>query len=641
MKAIKTAGNPIYKRVILLGMDGLDPKVLSHLMEQGDLPNFSKLSQMGTYTPLGTSNPAQSPVAWASIATGNNPGYHGIFDFLNRRVTDYMPELGILKMNPKNIFGKREAMFLPVMQGNSFWDYISDNNIPSTVLKWPITFQPKQNKAKLYAGLGVPDLKGGLGRYSFYTTRHIPGNEEGFEKIISVKINDNKIKTYISGPKVAKLKGQEDSKTELNIRMLLGDSQPKAEQPEAEKIELDVDGKKLIVNKGVWSDWLEVKFKFGLMRTAEGIVKFFLNQISPEFELYMTPVQINPKNPAFVISNPDDYVQELADKLGYFYTQGMPEDTKALEEGRIDEEAFISMCDEIVNEQEQMLWYELNRFKDGLLAFAFFSTDRIQHIFWVTRDPEHPLYDKVYAEKYGHVIDDYYRRMDRVLGEVMKQVDDRTAFMVFSDHGFSSFRRTVHLNSWLVENGFMTLTQKVSKDDKEGGGLFQYVDWKNTRAYALGFGSIYLNLKGRERQGIVEDRIEGDSILSKIADKLGRLTDPKDGHSAVKNVYKNKDIYSGAQVANSPDIIVGFQEGYRASWQTAVGGSPAEIFDDNLKKWTGDHIMDPSIVPGIFLSNFTINNDNPTLRDIAPTVLSCFGMSAPDMEGKALQYIPA
>lgn len=624
--SIRITGNPQYSRVILLGMDGLDPKELSNLMKQGELPNFSRLSQKGTYSQLATSNPPQSPVAWASIATGNNPGYHGIFDFLSRRLTDYMPELTIFRINPENKFGKREAMFLPVMQGNTYWDYLSDNNIPSTVLKWPVTFQPKQNKAKLCAGLGVPDLKGGLGRYSFYTTKNISKKEEGFEKVINVSRNGDRINTYISGPKVVKLKHMEESKINLNITILPGDS----------KIEVEVDKKKLIVNKGSWSDWFEVSFKVGILKTATGIIKFYLNQVKPEFELYITPVQVNPKNPAFVISNPDSYIRELADELGYFYTLGMPEDTKALEEGRINEEAFISMCDRIVSEQEEMLRYELSRFKEGLLAFVFFTIDRIQHIFWITKDSKHPFYEEAYAKKYGHIIDDYYRRMDKILGDVMRHVDDKTAIMVLSDHGFSSFRRAVHLNSWLVKNGFMTLTRKVDKEDKEGGGLFQYVDWKKTYAYAVGFGSIYLNIKGREKYGIVESGIEADSISNEISSKLLKLTDPMDSQPAVKNVYRSNNIYSGSQLDNAPDLVVGFQEGYRASWQTAVGGAPSEIFEDNLKKWSGDHIMDSSVVPGIFLSNFKINRDNPGLMDVAPTVLSCFGMSAPDMEGKTL-----
>ncbi|MBI4848044.1 MAG: alkaline phosphatase family protein [Nitrospirae bacterium] len=624
--SVKFTGNMKYNRVIILGFDGLDPKLLSYLMQRGDVPNFSRLGGMGTYSPLATSNPAQSPVAWASIATGNNPGYHGIFDFLNRRVTDYMPQLAILKMNPKNVFGKREQMFLPVMHGNSFWDYTSDSGIPSTILKWPMTFQPKQNKAKLYAGLGVPDIKGGLGKYAFYTTRDITKKEDGFEKVIKVKLEGNNIKTYISGPNITKLTSRDTAKVDLNIRIHSDNS----------GIEMNVDGKKIMVRQGMWSDWIELTFKLGLMKTVSGIVKFYLHKTAPEVELYMTAVQINPRDPAFVISSPDDYIRELAGEVGQFYTLGMPEDTKALEEGRIDEEAFVTMCDEIVAEQEKMLWFELNRFKEGLLASAFFSTDRIQHIFWVTKDPRHPLYNKAYAEKYGHVIDDYYRKMDVILGEVMKQVDDRTAFMVFSDHGFASFRRAVNINSWLAQNGFMTLTQKVSGDDLEGGGLFQYVDWKKTKAYALGFGSIYLNIKGREKHGIVGAGAEAESVAGQIVDNLIRLTDTKDGQAAVKNVYKNKNIYSGTQADESPDLVVGFQEGYRASWQTAIGGAPSELIIDNLKKWSGDHIVDPSIVPGILLTNFKTNSKSPCLMDIAPTVLSCFGMAGVDMEGNAL-----
>ncbi len=614
-----------YKRVILLGMDGLDPKVLSELMERGELPHFTELSRQGSYSSLATSNPAQSPVAWASIATGCNPGHHGVFDFLGRRVADYMPVLAVNKMNPKNVFAKREAMFLPVMQMDSFWDYTSDKDIPSTVLKWPMTFQPRQNKAKLFSGLGVPDIKGGLGRYAFYTTRDVPDTEEGSEKVVKVKRNGDKIKTYVAGPNVAKLRAREEAKVDLEIICTSGT-----------EVEMKLDGQTLVVNKGLWSEWIEVKFKLGLMKTATGIVKFYLNCTEPDFELYMTPVQINPKDPAFVITSPDEYAKELAAEIGYFYTLGMPEDTKAIEDGRTDEEAFIEMCDEIIEEQEKMLWYEMDRFKEGVLASAFFSSDRIQHIFWVTRDPEHPLYDKAYAEKYGHVIADCYKKMDRILGDVMKKVDKETALIVFSDHGFTTFRRTVHLNSWLVENGFMTLTQKITEDDKEGGALFQYVDWKKTRAFALGFGSIYLNLKGREKNGVIEPGAEADSVSSEIIEKLKQLKDQKDGTAVVKNVYRNSEIYSGKELSASSDLIVGFEDGFRSSWQTAIGGAPFNLIDDNLKKWSGDHIVDPSIVPGIILTNFNIDRDNPDLRDIAPTVLKCFGLDAGTVEGRSL-----
>lgn len=619
------SNNPEFKRVLLIGMDGLDPKILSSLMEKGELPNFSKLAEIGSYSNLATSNPAQSPVAWASIATGNNPGYHGIFDFLGRRVADYMPVLAITKPNPKNIFGKRENMFLPVMQGDSFWDLTSANSVASTVLKWPMTFQPKQNEAKLYAGLGVPDIKGGLGKYAFYTSRDISSSEEGHDKVIKVKRDGNAIKSHISGPNVTKVMSREDAKVELTISV-----------SDSSKIEMTIEGKKMVLSCGEWSEWVEVKFNLGMMKTVTGIVKFFLNSIEPDFGLYMTAVQINPKDPAFIITSPDSYIKELSNDLGYFYTLGMSEDTKALEEGRIDEDTFISMCDEIVNEQEQMLWHELDKLKEGLFAFAFFSTDRIQHMFWATRDTEHPLYDKSHADKYGHVIDDYYIKMDGILGRLLEKIYNNTALMVFSDHGFTTFRRGVHINSWLVQNGFMKLTREISKDDREGGALFQFVDWKNTKAYSLGFGSIYLNLEGREKHGIVKAGKEAEEVANKIIGDFSILKDPASNKPAVKKVYKRDEIYSGSQVSNSPDLVIGFEDGYRASWQTAIGGAPSVLMEDNLKKWSGDHIVDPSIVPGILLTNFKTNKAQPNHMDLAPTVLSCFGIHSSDMKGESL-----
>jgi len=613
-----------YKKIILLGIDGLDSKILCSLMREKILPNSLQLSERGRFSQLITSTPAQSPVAWASIATGRNPGHHGIFDFLSRRLSDYMPELAITRPNPKNIFGKRENMFLPVMQGNTFWDYLSEHGIPTTVIRWPMTFQPKQNRVKLYAGLGVPDIKGGLGKYTFYTTGALPEDSEGIEKVVRLYLRGDKIKTFIEGPNVTKLTSREPAKVELNIKLI-----------DNEKIELNIDGKRIVLSKHKWSEWVEVRFKLGFMKSVTGTVKFYLCNIKPEFELYMTPVQVNPRDPAFIISSPDSYVRELASELGYFYTLGMPEDTKALEEGRIDEDAFISMCDEIISEQEKMLLHEIERFKEGLFAFVFFSTDRIQHMFWAATDPQHPLYDRSYAERYGRVIENFYMRMDRIVGEVMRYVDDRTALMVFSDHGFTSFRRAVHLNSWLVKNGFMTLTREIKPDDKDCGELFKFVDWQRTYAYSLGFGSIYLNIKGREKNGIVDPE-EADSLMNKISAGLLDLKDPEFNVKVIKNVYKSRNIYHGEYVSDAPDLIVGFNDGYRASWQTAIGGSPSRIIENNLKKWSGDHIVDPSLVPGILLTNFPVAEENPHQIDIAPTVFACFEISISDMEGKVL-----
>jgi predicted AlkP superfamily phosphohydrolase/phosphomutase len=517
-------------------------------------------------------------------------------------------------------------MFLPVMHGKKMWDHTSSEGIPSTVIRWAATFPPVKGKAKVYAGLGVPDINGRLGGYSLYTTRRLSEDERNNKQIINIKIENGQIKTFIKGPGVRNLFGGRSSESELNIRI----------HPGGSSAEAVIGNRKFMLKKDVWSQWIEAEFDIDLTKKVSGIVKFYLTSVKPEFELFMTSVEINPRDPSFVISYPDSYVTELSEQLGYFHTLGIPEDTRALSEGMIDEDAFISMCDEIVDEQEKMLEYELNRFGEGLLSFVFFTTDRIQHMFWAARDPAHLLYESVYAKKYGHVIEDYYVRMDGILGDVMKYVDNKTAIIVCSDHGFASYRRSVHLNSWLVENGLMVLKKDVDRDEPEGGALFKYVDWSKTRAYALGFSSLYLNVKGREEQGIVRRGSESDYIINQIRKGLLELRDPKDSQKAVKNVYESGAVYSGSQLENSPDLIIGFNEGFRMSWQTAIGGSPHEIFEDNLKKWSGDHIVDPSIVPGILLTNFRLNSNSPGLKDISPTVVSCFGIPSHKMEGRDL-----
>jgi len=348
----------------------------------------------------------------------------------------------------------------------------------------------------------------------------------------------------------------------------------------------------------------------------------------------LTPIQVDPADACFPISQPENYSAELAEQFGPYYTLGIPEDTKALTENHLSDEGFIEMCDQIVSEQESMLWYELERFKHGLLAFAFFTTDRIQHIFWATQDPTHPAYDDSYAVKYGGIMESYYKRLDRVLGKVVKHVDDRTLLMVFSDHGFTSFRKAVHLNTWLVRNGFMALKEKPDASDKEGGPLFKYVDWKRTRAYALGLGSIYINLDGREGQGVVSQK-EYPEVVRSVQARLENFVDPDTGVPVAKSVYARDDIYHGEFVTEAADLVVGFNDGFRMSWQTAIGGTPLKLMEDNVQKWTGDHCVDPSLVPGILFMNQKLIKESPSVLDIAPSVLKYFGLSA-DMDGVSL-----
>jgi predicted AlkP superfamily phosphohydrolase/phosphomutase len=293
----------------------------------------------------------------------------------------------------------------------------------------------------------------------------------------------------------------------------------------------------------------------------------------------------------------------------------------------ISADAFIEMCDHIMAEREQMLRYCLGKFTEGIFAFVIDTTDRIQHIFWRFEDTNHPLYDKAGAQKYGDIIRDYYKRADRIIGEIMRgHVDENTLLLVLSDHGFTSFRKGVNLNRWLIENGYMTLREEPDPEDKEGGALFRHVDWHKTGAYALGFSSIYLNVKGREGSGIVQPGTEAEALAQKIARDLQSFTDPASSDCVIKQVYAADALYTGKYRAAAPDLVIGFNAGYRMSWQTAIGGAPAALMEPNLKKWSGDHIVDPSLVPGVLFCNRKISAESSRSLDIAPTVLAALGL---------------
>lgn len=608
---------PRVDKVIALGIDGLDPNILERLMDAGDLPSFSSVKEAGSYRRLATSNPSQSPVAWSTIATGSNPGYHGIFDFITRQPENYLPIHSIVKFNPKNLLARRSSMFLPARRGTPFWKITSEANIPTTVIRWPITLPPEGIKGNMLSGLGVLDLKSSAGRYTFYTTGTVQDDPDRKGDVILLSSDSNEINTTIRGP----------NKSQVPMKISLANEDSSAT--------IIVDGESTTIKEGEWSDWVQVRFSIGPLRNISGICRFHLESIKPQLKLYLSSIQVDPEKPAFPITHPDEYATELAHKIGSYSTLGIPEDTNALTDGCLDDEAFLSLCDDITAEREKMLWHELEHFKQGLLAFLFDTTDRIQHIYWSTRDPEHPAYNEVYAKKYGNVIEDYYRGADKILRRVLEYVDQQTVICIMSDHGFTSFRRAVNLNSWLVQNGLMVLRRPAL--DSQGDPLFKNVVWGKTKAYAIGFSSIYLNLRGREGKGIVNPGQEAEQLKKKIADVLTSLRDPKTGKPVIRNVYTKEELYSGPCFGEAPDLIVGFEPHYRASWQTAIGGVPPKILEDNQKKWSGDHIFDAECIPGIFLINRKTSVPHPSVIDIAPTILDCFQIpKLESMEGTSL-----
>lgn len=612
----------VKKNVVVIGLDGLDATIVTNLLAAGELPHLSRLAAFGGFSRVGTTIPAQTPVAWSTFATGVNPGGHGIFDFIRRSPRTYLPDLSLNRYEQKNAFMPPRAVNL--RRGVPVWQVLSDAGIPSTIIRCPCTYPPDNFRGRMLSGMGVPDLRGGLGTPTFYSSADDVRSGES-EQAVPIALNGNAAASaHVVGPRNPRT----GATVELPITF-------RAEPDRRRVVVLsDGDPAALEVRLGEWSDWLRVRFKMGLLQSVRGMVRFHLVSLEPVLEIYASPVNFDADAPLFPISSPAGYAQELASAIGTFYTTGMVEDHGGLANGRFDESAYLDQCTQVLRERERMLAYELERHHEGLLFCLFDTPDRIQHMFWRFREPAHPVNRLAPADGLERVIEDHYRACDAIVGRAMEAADDRTLFMVLSDHGFGSFQRGLNLNTWLHANGFLVLRKGIHPGE-ETGDLLSHVDWSQTTAYALGLGSIYINAKGREQEGTVA-LADVSRVKAAIAGGLTGLIDADRGEVAVRGVALREDVYSGACMDEAPDLVVRFAAGYRASWSTALGGVPQSLFEDNTKKWSGDHIVDPALVPGVLFMNEKFRSGGH-LVDLAPTILSALGVpKRTEMEGESL-----
>ncbi|MCB9772081.1 MAG: alkaline phosphatase family protein [Candidatus Omnitrophica bacterium] len=602
------------KKVIVIGFDALSPKIMEPMMAHGKLKNFARLKAQGGYSRLATTNPPESPVAWSAFSTGKNSGKNGIFDFITRDAKDYS-----LSLSLSNTEG---GVAKPVIKAKRFWQYTSEKKIPTVILGCPVTFPPDQVYGKMLSGMGVPDVLGTEGTFSFYTSLPDENLDTTGGKVFFVKKSHLMISDFW-GPRVKEINGSVKN-VQVPFKMTF---------PTTGTVEIEYQKKKVVLREGQWSDWQEIVFDLGLFRKSRAIFKFFVVATEPHLKLYVSPFNIDPRDPFFPITHPAEFAKTLSEEIGLFHTQGMPFDTWSLNEKRLDEKVFLQQVDDVLQEREKMLAVELKKFKKGVFSFYFEDPDIIQHMFWRYIDSQHPLYEANAPAEYKNIIYDWYEKMDVILGKVMVQLGPEDTLLVLSDHGFDTYRRTVHVNSWLREQGLLELKDAGAL---MGEPLLKDIDWTKTKAYAIGFGSIYINEKGRESQGIV-DSVKKAQIKDQIAKGLKSWVDAKFNEHVVNKVYFSENVYSGPYtVKQGPDLVVGFNIGYGASWQTALGAVPAELIEDNLRKWSGTHLFDPLLVDGVLFSNRPIVKKTPSIMDLSPTILHVVGFS--DEEIKSFDF---
>ena len=612
----KAYGKAKVKRVVIVGFDGMDPELAARFMDEGRMPNFSKMRDRGTFRPLRTTFPAISPVAWSTFQTGVNPGKHNIYDFLARDTSNYLPFLSSaqikepkrkLKLGKYSIpLGKPQIQGM--RRGTPFWHRLGEAGVFCSIVRVPVTFPPEKFPGVLLSGMCVPDLKGSQGTFCFCTTQKADGKfREGGVRVPFEK-NGNGFRSYIPGPEDPLGSGK-DLRAEFSVRA------------DKDHARIHIDSETFTLKVGEYSEWVPVKFKAGLGFSARGIARFYLKQVSPELEVYVTPVNIDPGRPDLPISHPVTYSIYLAKLFGPYATLGLAEDTWALNEEVLDDDAFLVQAYGNHEDRERMFFDALEKTPQGLCACVFDTTDRVQHMFWRYLEDGHPA---AKGHERREIIQELYARMDDLVGRVMKQIDDQTLLLVISDHGFKSFARCVNVNAWLHQNGYLTL-----KDGKtESGDWFEDVDWSRTRAYTMGLNGLYLNLRGREREGIVSPE-EAASLKEDLRTKLNGLVDAASGKVAITGMFDCEGVYAGPYVDNAPDLIVGYGAGFRASWDSVMGKVTGTIFEDNTKAWSGDHCVDPRLVPGVLFSNRKITVEKPAIVDVAPTVLQLFGLKLP------------
>ena len=653
-------------KTVIVGFDGVDAKLTARWMDEGKLPNLAKLRAEGTFSPLRSTIPSQTPVAWSTFATGLNPGRHGIFDFLKRDTQTYRPDfaiaskgkvaflwgartpavvgvglgllLALLLVGAGKVFrvrtrwavpagvvlgallgvgaGVAAEKWLPVSrpiatnprQGQTFWEDLGRHGERVRVMRVPQNFPPKPfDHGEIWSGLGTPDLSLRIGKPFYFTSELFfqpRGGGDFSIEVVELVDNKGRIETEIKGPP-DEMFAPAGKPRYLHLPMVL------TVAPDHSKLEIEVAGQQIALQPGEWSGWVRFPFAFNPLIKLHGIGRFRLLSLAPEVRLYLSPIQFDPTDlpPLLDITAPRKFVRHLTDEFGRFKTIGWAIDTWSLNEGTIDEKVFLEDVKFTREKEEQMLYGALAEADEWDVLVDYFEyTDRVQHMMWRLFDPQHPMYDPKLAEQYGGSILAAYQDMDHIVGEVMKRMPAGTHLMVLSDHGFAPFRWSMNYNTWLAKNGYMGLTGEDAKRQNlealfDQGDFFTNVDWSKTRAYQLGLGGIYINLEGREAKGIVKPGAEYDALMQELKTKLEAYVDEGTGLHPVAHVFSRDEAHGVYDPALIPDLIPSSSYGYRVGWQDTLGGIAKEVVEPNTQFWSGDHCsVYPPLVDGILFS---------------------------------------
>jgi predicted AlkP superfamily phosphohydrolase/phosphomutase len=576
--------------VIVLGVDGMDPNFVER--HWSALPNLARLRDSGGLTRLATTTPPQSPVAWSTFITGTDPAEHGLFDFVHRDPATRQPISSMAEtLEPEHqlaigpyllpLSGARVRSF---RVGQPFWKILAEHGIPVIVVRMPTNYPPDGDGREL-AGMGTPDLEGTFGTFTYYTDDPAePAGDVSGGRIVRVERVNGRVSLPVAGPVNTLRRDRRSASLDMSADI----------DPVAPVARFQIGERRFVLRQGEWSPWIRVRFPLiPHLASVAAMFRLYARELQPGFRLYRSPLNADPADPALPISTPAGWSRELAGRVGPFYTQGIEEDTSALRQGALSLPEYLEQSRLVSAGRRAILRECLDHFQDGFLFFYFSEVDQNSHVLWGRHEAE---------------LLETYQSVDRAIGEVLQRAAGATV-IVMSDHGFAAFDYAVNLNTWLWREGF------------------------GTRAYAMGLNALYINLAGREKDGIVQPGAERDAVVADLIARLRAFRDPVTGQPVIA------DVASPGKSASrfAPDLIVGYAPPYRASWETAMGGTPATVIEPNNDAWIGDHCMAASAVPGSLLGTRRPRLADPCLKDLSVTILKEFGI-APDaaMTGRAI-----
>ena len=603
--------------LVMLAIDGMDPVLTQRWMDEGRLPHLKALAARGRFTPLATSNPPQSPVAWSHFITGMDSDGHGIYDFLHRDPATLVPYLSTSRADPPSRTLTLGDLSIPLSgggvvnlrEGAPFWDRLQAAGVPVTVLRVPADYPPRpcedcprgSPEARVLAGMGTPDLLGTPGIFQHFTSEELPSTNPSGGRIHRLERAGNGWTSRLDGPAHPLSASEETLSVALTVETDVAHGTALVQ----------VGGATRLMVVGEWSDWVPVSFPLGgPWGSVAGAIRMHLLGVSPHVSLYVSPVNIDPMDPAQPLSTPRGFATDLAREVGRYYSQGMPEDTKALQADVLTPDEFLVQSALVWQERRRMLTRELASFDGGFLFVYFSSVDLVSHMFFRDLGPE-----ATDEERARDAIGTTYERVDEAVSLVLESLGDDAPLVVMSDHGFSPYTWKVNLNERLAASGFLARRRGAAT-----GAPMADIDWGRTRAYSVGLNLLFLNQAGREARGVVA-KSERAGLLDEIEADLLAWRNPETGVPVVTSVDRPK---GGAHADRTPDLIVGYNREHRASEDSALGVLGTAMVERNTGRWSGDHCMDPVHVPGVLMSNDPTFEQAAGLTDLGDATLRWF-----------------